>query len=219
MNKRESNQRESSRSKIVVLGLVGGIGAGKSFATKEFVAQGAVAFNADEEARNMYDNSEVLAAFRARWRDVVDSEGRVDRAKLAALVFAPTPQGRRELDFLNAVLRAPLAARFKEWRETIVRDGTNRHVVVLDAPLLFEAGWDAFVDYVVFVDASEATRRRRIIERGWREDELERRERTQTPLAEKKARADFIIDADQDNSNMPLQVERILKAITRGAER
>ncbi len=204
------NWQKNARS--VALGLVGGIGAGKSFATREFVRQGALAFNADQEAKKTYERADVVERLR-EWRpDVIDDSGRVVLAKLAELVFEPSEQGAQALARLNAILRDPIAERFQRWRDEVAAQSHAR-VLVLDAPLLFEAGWDAFVDYVVYVDASETTRKRRARERGWAEDELEKRERAQTPIAEKKARADFIIDADRDESNMSEQVASVLRAI------
>ena len=200
------------RAQPIVFGVVGGIGAGKSFTTAAFRARGAACFDADVEARRLFDVPTLLDALRQRWGTrVVPESGEVDRRKLAEIVFAPTDAGRAELDFLNATIRPFLFSRFRNWLEEIRAAG--RELAVLDAPLLFEVGWTSAVDYVVFVDASRTTRLRRVARRGWNAEELARREATQTPLDEKKARADFVVSADVDDSQMNAQVGKILDEI------
>lgn len=200
------------RGETVVVGIVGGVGAGKSFTTAAFVARGAAVFDADAEARRLFDEPAILRTLRERWgAAVVSDSGVVDRAKLAEIVFAPTASGRAELEFLNATTRPPLFERFRRWRAEINEAG--REIAVLDAPLLFEVGWEKNVDFVVFVDASRATRERRVAERGWKNGELARREANQIALDVKRNRADFVVDSDRDDGNVDVQVEKILAEI------
>ncbi|MBQ1336852.1 MAG: dephospho-CoA kinase [Thermoguttaceae bacterium] len=199
------------RGATVVFGVVGGVGSGKSFTTAEFVAQGAARFDADEQARALYDDPDVLALLKKRWPDAVDSQNGVDRVAVAQIVFAPTERGRRELAFLNGVFHPRILQKYRVWLEN--ERANRREFVVLDAPLLIEVGWDRYVDYLVFVDASEQTRRRRTQARGWSGLEFKRREARQTPIEVKRARADFIVNADQDDSQMARQVAQILDAV------
>lgn len=195
--------------KPITLGIVGGVGSGKSFTAAELVAQGAAIFDADLEAKKLYDDPSVLDIVRKRWPDVVNDAGAVDRQKLAQVVFAPDETGRAELVYLNSVLHPRLLAKFEQWLGSL--DG--HEFAVLDAPLLFEVGWDKHVDYIVYVDACEETRRRRTVARGWSPDEISRRESRQVPLDVKKARADFVVNASRDDSAMDRQVFSILESI------
>lgn len=197
------------KNKPITLGIAGGIGSGKSFTTAELVAQGAAKFDADLETRKLYDDPSVLELIRKRWPEVVGVTGEVDRKRLAQIVFAPDEAGRAELARLNSTLHPRLLTKFEQWLEGL----HSCEFAVLDAPLLFEAGWDNRVDYVIFVDANEETRRRRVADRGWSPDEIVRRESRQLPLDVKKARADFIVDASRDDSAMDRQVFSILQKI------
>ncbi|MGI6400889.1 MAG: dephospho-CoA kinase [Thermoguttaceae bacterium] len=193
----------------ITLGVVGGIGSGKSYTTAELVSQGAVRFDADAQAKALYETPSIVAKIRNRWSSVVNSNGTVDYAALARIVFAPTEAGRKELAFLNSILHPVLLQKYENWLASLV----DCEFAVLDAPLLFEVGWDSRVDYVIFVDASAETRLRRTIERGWSSDELFKREARQLPLEVKKARADFIVDANRDDSQMTQQIRKILDTI------
>ena len=165
----------------VVIGIVGGIAAGKSFVTKEFIAQGAEHFDADKEAKELYNLPSVVSEIKKRWPTVVDSKNVVDKSRLAQIVFSPTEQGARELSKLNALLHPILNGAFITW----LKKRQDARLVILDAPLLLEAGMDSLIDYLVYVDADFAVRQKRAVERGWEPDEIIRRESRQLPLCEK----------------------------------
>jgi len=191
--------------------MVGGIGSGKSFVSDAFVAFGAARFDADREAKLLYERDDFLGILRKRWSNAFDAQGALNRAALARIVFDQSPQGRGELDFLNRTVAPFLRVKYESW----LQDLRERRVplAVLDAPLLFEHGWNAQVDYVVFVDASVAARRRRVAARGWLDGELERREACQLPLDVKKERSDFVVDTNCDDSRVPEQITKIIEQI------
>jgi dephospho-CoA kinase len=167
----------------------------KTTATAALRAFGFPCFDADAEARRLFDDPTILDVLRDRWgSDVVSPTGVVDRRRLAEIVFAPTDEARVELDFLNQTTRAPLFARFRAWLDAV--RASDAEFAVLDAPLLFEVGWEREVDFVIFVEASRATRLRRVAERGWAPEELDRREANQLPLDVKRERADFVLAND-----------------------
>ena len=197
--------------RALLFGVVGGIGSGKSFATAALRAFGFPCFDADAEARRLFDDPAILDALRRRWgAEVVAESGAVDRRRLAEIVFAPTDAAKVELDFLNQTTRPPLFARFRRWLDAV--RASDAEFAVLDAPLLFEVGWESEVDFVIFVEASRATRLRRVAERGWPPEELDRREANQTPLAVKRERADFVLfnDADAPRPDATTQIAQII---------
>ncbi len=207
----ESLPQRDAASLGVVFGIVGGIGAGKSFTTAEFVAQGAVRFDADQEAKKLYEDPKTILDLKKNWPEAVDSSGCLDRRALAGIVFAPTFKGRRELERLNKMIQPRLLKIFTNWLAQ--KETEKREFIVLDAPLLFEAHWDSFVDFVVFVEASEETRLRRVLKRGWTLDELKERESCQMDSQTKKERADFVVTAERDDSRMKEQVAQILRKV------
>lgn len=185
----------TTKARALLFGVVGGIGSGKSFATAALQAFGFPRFDADAEARRLFDDPAILDVLRDRWgASVVSPSGTVDRRRLAEIVFAPTAEAKAELDFLNQTTRPPLFDRFRRWLDVVRASAAE--FAVLDAPLLFEVGWEREVDFVIFVEASRATRLRRVAERGWAPEELDRREANQLPLAVKRARADFVLAND-----------------------
>ena len=193
----------------VVIGIIGGIAAGKSFVTKEFIAQGAEHFDADKEAKELYNLPSVVSEIKKRWPIVVDSKNVVDKSRLAQIVFSPTEQGARELNELNALLHPILNGAFITW----LKKRKDARLVILDAPLLLEAGMDSLIDYLVFVDADFDVRQKRAAERGWDPGEIVRREARQLPLCEKKERADFCVDSSSSSSDVKKQVAKIVETL------
>ena len=193
----------------MVIGIVGGIAAGKSFVTKEFIAQGAKHFDADKEAKELYNLPSVVSEIKKRWPTVVDSKNVVDKSRLAQIVFSPTEQGARELNELNALLHPILNGAFITW----LKKRKDARLVILDAPLLLEAGMDSLIDYLVFVDADFDVRQKRAAERGWDPGEIVRREARQLPLCEKKERADFCVDSSSSSSDVKKQVAKIVETL------
>lgn len=191
----------------VVVGIVGGVAAGKSTVSAAFSAHGLVHIDADRLAREVTERPEVLAAIaRELGPEILTADGKFDRPKAAARVFAD-PSARQKLEALThpPVRAATLAA--------IAAAKGNGDSVLLDVPLLLERGLVEECDHVVFVHASDATRRARAATRGWAEGELERRERAQSSLADKRSRADFVVDNDGTLEAMRQKVADVLRRI------
>ncbi len=196
-----------SEGKALVLGLAGGIGAGKSAVAAEFARRGCVVIDSDAEAKAALDRPEVREQLRRWWGErVIGAGGRVDRAAVAAIVFDDESQRRRLESLVHPLVRAR--------RAELVREAASRgaEVVVVDAPLLFEAGVDAECDAVVFVDAPREVRLERVrASRGWDQAEVDRRERAQMPLEEKRRRSRYGIVNTGGLSDLGPQVEGVLR--------
>jgi dephospho-CoA kinase len=150
---------------MIVIGLVGRIGAGKSTVARMFADLGAEVLDADALAHEALADpavrDEVVARFGAGVRD---DDGRISRAALAARVFGPTPEHAAALVRLEAV------------REAELGDG-RRRVAVLDVPLLVQSGWDAACDRLVVVECEDRVRRARLAARGWSPEQVAARDR------------------------------------------
>jgi len=184
----EVSRRGDEPEAIPVIGLVGGIGSGKSAAARAFEKAGCLVSDSDKSVREVLTRQEVVEELVSWWgRGVLDSENRVDRKKIADIVFKDDFQRRRLEGLVHPLVRESRAALVAQAR----RAGAAG--VVVDAPLLFEAGVDAECDAVVFVETPRATRLERVESRGWDGGELDRREKAQMPLDEKRRRSDHIL--------------------------
>jgi dephospho-CoA kinase len=197
-----------SGAKPFVLCLTGSLGMGKSTAAKFFAEAGVPVHDSDAVVHALYEN-EAVAAIEAAFPDTT-SNGKVDRNKLAAKVI----DDKAALKRLEAIVH-PLVAKA---REKFLADAQARGapVVVLDIPLLFEIGGNSSCDAVVVVSAPAEIQRVRAFARpGMTEDKFAALLAKQVPDAEKRARADFIVDSSQGLDHARAQVHDILRAIAK----
>lgn len=176
--------------RVFVIGLAGGIGSGKSTVAAEFGRRGAEVLDADAMVHELLRERAIIAKIVRRFgKEVLKSRGGIDREKLAAIAFG---SGRKIRD-LEAILHPPVVRRMKR-RIAALRRAGDRQVVVIDAPLLFEAKLDALCDEIMFVDVPKTERVKRLRRsRGWTRTVLEKREKRQKPLDYKRENADTVM--------------------------
>lgn len=193
-----------------VIGIVGGIGAGKSLVTEMLGELGSGVIDSDRLAHAELGEPEVVAELRRWWGDeVVRADGSVDRGAVGRIVF----ERPGELARLEGLLYPRIHHRRVELMRDMEQDGRIR-AVVWDAPKLFEAGLQDLCDAVVFVDADRAERLARVRRsRGWSEAEVDRRESFQKPLDYKRANADYVVANNSDIDALRLQVERVFSSV------
>ncbi len=200
-------------NKPLMIGLVGGIASGKSFVAEQFERLGAAKVSADVWAHEVLKLDEVKQALRDRWgAGVFDEEGAVDRRAVAQKVFAPPPEGPRELAFLEALTHPRIGEQLRRQLETLALQGSTK-AIVLDVPLLAEGGWRALCDRIVYVDAPRELRLARALERGWTREDFERREALQESLETKRKLADVVIDSSGRGESVSAQVERFWRTL------
>lgn len=190
------------RNRPWVIGLVGGIGSGKSTVAECFRSEGAEVLDADRIAHGLLDHPAVRRALVKEFGPGIVSGGRVDRGALAREGF----RSRETVSRLNRIVH-PFVGR--EIGKSIVK--SRRRFVVVDAPLLLEAGAETMCDRIVFVDAPVPVRRRRIAGRGWGPGEMKRRERLQWSLSRKRSRSDYRIDNSGSRAATARQVRAVLR--------
>jgi dephospho-CoA kinase len=198
----------------VVIGLIGGIGSGKSAVAAAFAALGSYVIDADRVGHALLKDPAIIQRVVSLWgAGVLDAGGQVDRKQLARIVFAD----RQELGRLDALLHPAMAEEFR-LQIAAARSDPAIVAVVLDAALLFEAGWDALCDLVVFVDTPAEERHRRLkANRGWSDEEIDRREASQLPLEPKKLRSTHIIDNSGPESRLQTAVADLLATLSPGS--
>lgn len=183
-----------------VIGLAGGIGAGKSAVAHAFARLGCAVIDSDKEARAALERPDVQATLRSWWGDhVTAADGRTDRAAVAKVVFADPAQRTRLESLIHPLIRRTREAAQNEARAAAAP------AIIYDAPLLFEVGLDKACDAVVWVHCPRDERLRRVMStRGWDEAELTRREASQLPESAKRPRCRFEIDnASPDRAGPP----------------
>jgi dephospho-CoA kinase len=193
-----------------VIGLIGGIGSGKSQVSAALARRGGRVVAGDPLGHEALRQPEVVAEIVRRWGPgVLDAAGQVDRRTLGARVFAD-PAERRELE---AIVHPWIARRL---REQIAQAQADPAVafVVLDAAVMLEAGWESACEVLVYVHAPRATRLRRVAgQRGWSAAEAAARERAQLPLTEKAARADVALDNSGPLEQLGPQLDALLERL------
>jgi dephospho-CoA kinase len=205
---------------VPVLGLIGGIGAGKTSVARLLADRGAVVIDADAVGHALLEDPAIRDRIVKRFGTTVLEPGgagevaapSISRQALGAIVFGDTAALRE----LEVILHPAMRDRFRRTIKRLVREG-DRPCIVLDAAVLLEAGWDGLCDRIAFVDAPRAERLRRVREsRGWSEDALAARERSQWPAADKRRRADWIINNDGDPERLAHEVDRLLDRLSAG---
>lgn len=197
---------EQDAGQMVVVGLTGGICSGKSTVAAMFRRLGATVIDADQVAHELVEPDQPLfeAVASAFGREVVGADGRIDRRRLGAMVFAD-PKARRRLE---AILHPII---IEESERRIRQAGVSGTAVCLiDAALLIESGWHARFDAVILVEASEAVRLDRLVgARGLSRDDAMLRIRSQMPQEEKRRHARYVIE----NEGPLEETERQVKAV------
>jgi dephospho-CoA kinase len=202
----------STQRRIPIIGIAGGVASGKSRVARAFESIGCVVSDSDAAGKRALTREDVKRTLIDRWGDaILATDGSLDRAKIAAIVF----NDEAERKFLESVTHPIIHDDRARTIEQARKDPSVR-AVIIDAPLLFEAGIDDECDAVVFVDTPREIRLDRVKRnRNWDESELDRRENAQLPLETKRQRSDHVIANGGDPQGLPSACERILGSIER----
>ena len=191
---------------MLVIGLTGGIGMGKSAAAEHFALRGIPVFDADACVHRFYEG-EAVPAIEAAFPGVT-SDGSVDRNLLSERI-ANSPERLKQLEVIvhPMVIEAEIA--FLRDRE---RKGAK--LAVLEIPLLFETGADKRVDVTVTVSAPSHVQRERVLARtGMTQEKLEQLVARQLPDAERRRRADYVVDSGASLGDMRAALDRVIESL------
>jgi dephospho-CoA kinase len=193
---------------IPTIGIVGGIGSGKSLVAHAMQKLGGHLIDADLLGHQALEQTDIKGKLLERWGiGILDERGQVDRQKIGRIVFADP----HELRALEALVFPFIEKRILE-EMAHARSRMDVEFIILDAAIMLETGWDRHCDKIVFVEAPRGMRLARLKEkRGWSERELERRENVQLPVEEKKRRGDGVIVNDADIEKVSRQVKVTLE--------
>ena len=192
---------------MFVIGLTGSIAMGKTTTARLFAEEGVPVHDADAAVHALYAG-EAAPLIEAEFPGVTGN-GKVDRTALGQRVLGDAPALQRLESIVHPLVRAA--------ETKFLNDAEHRGapIVVLDIPLLFETGGDSRVDATVVVSAPAEMQRARALERGLGAARLEALLARQMPDAEKRRRADFVVDSGQGIDHARAQVRQILAAVAK----
>lgn len=193
-----------------IIGLCGGIGAGKTAVAREMERLGGLVIDSDSVNHQVLSRSDIIRTLREWWGDaVVGSDGALDRSTVAKIVFKDAIQRQRLESLVHPLILAI--------QEDMITNGLRDpkvSAIILDSPLLYESNLDRHCDDVVFIEVNASQRLQRLQEsRNWDIEELRRRESSQLPLTEKRARSRFVIHNEGSIEQLRNQATKIFEQI------
>ena len=195
-----------------IIGITGGVASGKSLVAEQLAKLGAGVIDADRTGHEILQLPRVEQAARRRWGEAIfDLDGRIDRARLARIVFASGTESEAERKYLEQLTHPEIAS--SVWRQAETLQAAGVEIVVLDAALLVEAAWDQKCEKVLFIEAPREARLARARARGWSEEDFAAREGAQESLNLKRERADLTIDNSGSPEQTQAQIERFWQSL------
>ena len=192
-----------------VCGLTGGVGMGKSTAAAFLRARGAQVIDTDDLARQLVEPGqpalkEIQGVFG---KGVVTPDGQLRRDDLAQIIFTD-PAARKQLEaILHPLIRERWLSQIEQWR------GENRALAVVVVPLLFETKAESHFNNIICADCSATTQHQRLVSRGWTPEQIQQRLAAQWPVAQKIARAGFVVWTEGAMEIHAQQIERVLQKL------
>ena len=189
---------------MIVLGLTGSIGMGKSTTAKFFKQKGIPVYDADETVHQLYQDESVIKRITAIFDDCL-TDNHIDRAKISRQIV----QDPAKLVSLEKIIHPLVREKENAFVATHRKNGDK--LVVLDIPLLFETGGLERVDKIAVVSAPMEIQRQRVLQRdGWTEEKFQAVLARQISDSEKRMRADFIIDTSKGLEYAENEVDNII---------
>ena len=187
---------------MLSIALTGGIGSGKSAVGEIFDELGAIVIDSDQLSRDVIERGtpgfdEVVA----RFGDVILIDGEISRSKLAEIIFVDE-KARKDLESI-------IHPRVREIAERVVARAPEDAIVINEIPLLFETQGQGRFDLVITVEASDESRTKRLIDRGLKSYQIEKRISAQASRAERESISDYVIENDEGLEELERKVRRL----------
>jgi dephospho-CoA kinase len=198
---------------IPVVGIVGGVSAGKSSVIRKVSGLQLFVIDADRIGHELLLTKDIRTKLRDAFGEaILNAAGQVERKRLAEKVFGESDEQTNNRNRLNLILHPAIRS---EIHRSIKQAPQDVDAIILDAALLQEAGWADECDAVVFIDTPDELRQQRAaVGRGWSAEELQRREASQWSLPKKRQTAQYVVDnsgsAEAAAEQMKLVLENII---------
>lgn len=198
--------------RIPVVGIVGGVGAGKSTVVRNVAELQLFVIDADRIGHELLQTNLIRNRLRDAFGDEIFNEaGTVERKRLAEKVFGDSDEQTQNRYRMNEIFYPAIRT---EIQHSISQALQDADAIILDAALLLEAGWVDECDAVVFIDTPLEERQQRVAEtRGWSAEELQRREASQWSLLKKREAAEFVVDNSGSPETAAQQMTQIIRKI------
>ena len=205
----------SAHGDIPVIGIIGGLGSGKSAVARELASRRKLAvIDGDRAGHQALLNPAIKHRLHQRFGDVVfDQKGDVFRSELARRVFGASRDAHEARTDLERIVH-PEIRKILTQQIDAARAAQDVEAILLDAAVLLEAGWHDLCDAVVFVETPEPIRRNRVLSsRNWTAEQLRQREESQLPLGQKRRAADFVIDNSGSLTTAAQELGRVVDQV------
>lgn len=215
----ESPYSTKQAQSVPIIGLLGGIASGKSYVGAELARLGCVLVDADRLGHDVLRIPAIRRALRdAFGPELFDENDQVDRRKLAAQVFGEDLPSLDRRKRLENIVHPVIHREMHEQIATLSKSSPPPRAIVIDAPLLIEAGWASTCDYMLFIDTPDEVRRQRALARGWTIEQWQAREAAQILLDLKRQAATHFIPGDATNDWLRRRLEVLLDEIDASRE-
>lgn len=200
MTQPQPNQTPSpshQNSRPLIVGICGGIASGKSVVTNQLEKLGAAVICADKIGHHVLREPEVIQTLLDHFGQEIlssDEPGQLSRAAIAVRVFGTSEAAEENRTFLNSVTHPRIRQRIHDQLNQLCESTAPPPAIVLDVPLLYESGWAAECDEIIFVRTPLEQRIQRAANRNWTPEQFAAREKSQMPLTEKEKRSSVILD-------------------------
>ncbi len=194
---------------MIKIGITGGIGMGKSTSGSSLSARGIPVVDTDVLAReeSRVGSEGFIEIVEAFGTEILSFDGAIDRKRLADRVFSDAAARQR----LESILHPRIARRWRDEVRRYEKEGESKAVVLI--PLLFERQYESEFTYVLTIACTPATQRRRLLDRGWSQTQIDARNAAQLPISVKMERARFVVWTEGGLSSHEAQLDRILQTL------
>jgi len=192
---------------MIILGVTGSIGMGKTETGKCFIRNNIDVFDCDKKIATFYNKKDTIIEIKKKFPRTIFIN-KVDKNALANIVF----NDKNKLKFLEGLLHKKLKAEQSFWLRKKIREKKN--ILVFDVPLLFEKDNIKKYDIVVVLSCNKALQKRRVLKRqGWNEDRYEKTLKEQIPDYIKQTLADIVIKSDRGKRYLQKEIVKIIKKV------
>lgn len=196
-----------------IIGITGGIASGKSFVASGLESLGCVSVNADQLGHDVLHVPEVIQRLRQTFGpSILAAEGTIDRKRLAAVVFGDNDEALANRRKLERIVHPEIRKLAEQKIEQLRSSPTPPRAIIVDAPLLVEAGWVNLCDYILFIDTPDEVRMQRALGRGWTRQQWQDREAAQASMEQKRRAATHFIDGLMDQEHLRLRLRELLES-------
>jgi dephospho-CoA kinase len=209
---------KNASRRVPVIGLVGGIGSGKSHLARQLRERHPVEIvEGDTTGHRLLQDPQVKEQLRKVFGDGVFSPGgEIDRSRMKGLVFGPGSEQKAARGKLEEIVHPRLTEDLRR-QIALAQSRPGVEAVILDAALILEAGWRDLCDAVVFIDTPFDERLSRVMRsRGWSREDWELRESSQYPLVRKRTEADYVVENSGDLQTALSRLETVYLQVLSG---